>query len=455
MRTISAIAVDLDVAVSTASDLAALLARLDETVRVTARENGEQLSVVPLRVVITVGSSATNVVVEERHREPNVTGLPGGLSGAAEFPLPATPPASACEPAVRRHAPPLDWSSPSVAARLRHDSGGIDALTEFPTEQVEPRVDVVSSAPTSLFTYASTAGSQTAVSVPTETHVDRRRRRVRYFFGDYRADSHVYLEFRAAWRSRQLLDRVARLFSPESGDPLWMKVRRAGHACWMAVRGVRPDAARLLSFTTTAVRRSTDLSRAATRGVSRLTTMLLTLGPRSALTVPGRRSAVLLSCVAIALVAFQAGDPRLAVPKSPLAGGTATTRPLASPPGRQSAPAVSPPSAEGVARPAKVSSPVFLVSGKSLSGPNAPSHDRPQPIVPQYVGSLVVESQPSGAQVFLNQEPVGVTPLLLSTVRARTYAIRLDLEGYERWSRGIYVVMDEKTSVTALMERDR
>jgi hypothetical protein len=71
------------------------------------------------------------------------------------------------------------------------------------------------------------------------------------------------------------------------------------------------------------------------------------------------------------------------------------------------------------------------------------------------MGSLRVESEPTGAQVFLNQELIGITPLLLSKVRARSYAIRIDLEGYSRWSRGIQVPSDHQTLVSAHLERER
>jgi hypothetical protein len=60
-----------------------------------------------------------------------------------------------------------------------------------------------------------------------------------------------------------------------------------------------------------------------------------------------------------------------------------------------------------------------------------------------------------GGQVFLNGEAVGVTPLALSKVRARAYAVRIDVKGYARWSRGIYVIAQQETRVAALLEPDR
>ena len=70
-------------------------------------------------------------------------------------------------------------------------------------------------------------------------------------------------------------------------------------------------------------------------------------------------------------------------------------------------------------------------------------------------GSLVIESEPSGAQVFINQRPVGVSPVVLSEVRAGAYAIQVQADGYTRWSRGIYVVVNQRTLVVAQLEHER
>ena len=77
------------------------------------------------------------------------------------------------------------------------------------------------------------------------------------------------------------------------------------------------------------------------------------------------------------------------------------------------------------------------------------------PAGPRNIGSLSVESYPRGAQVFLNQVPVGVTPLTLSDVQARAYAIQIQADGYSRWSRGIYVTVNQQTRIVAILETAR
>ncbi|MQA28377.1 MAG: PEGA domain-containing protein [Luteitalea sp.] len=68
-----------------------------------------------------------------------------------------------------------------------------------------------------------------------------------------------------------------------------------------------------------------------------------------------------------------------------------------------------------------------------------------------YRGSIAVHSEPQGAQVFVNGEPVGFTPLELKNVPAGSRAIRLQAEGYQRWSAAVRVVANQQTRVSATL----
>lgn len=68
-------------------------------------------------------------------------------------------------------------------------------------------------------------------------------------------------------------------------------------------------------------------------------------------------------------------------------------------------------------------------------------------------GELVVASQPEGATVFINNEYAGQTPLVVRAMNIGSRAVRLRLEGYEPWSRGVRVVANESTTVTADLTR--
>ena len=77
----------------------------------------------------------------------------------------------------------------------------------------------------------------------------------------------------------------------------------------------------------------------------------------------------------------------------------------------------------------------------------------PASMIERYTGSLVVESLPAGATVFLDNKAVGKTPLRLNGVHAGEHVVRLERDGYHRWSRAIRVVASERNRVTASLER--
>jgi hypothetical protein len=102
------------------------------------------------------------------------------------------------------------------------------------------------------------------------------------------------------------------------------------------------------------------------------------------------------------------------------------------------------------ARPAQSIS-VELVRGRGIETPaRGPSASA---TAGQFVGSLTVESRPTGARIFVDGREVGVTPLTLSNLSAGSHAIRLEHEGYRRWSSSVRVVASETNRVTASLER--
>jgi serine/threonine protein kinase len=70
-----------------------------------------------------------------------------------------------------------------------------------------------------------------------------------------------------------------------------------------------------------------------------------------------------------------------------------------------------------------------------------------------FSGALRVESLPPGANVFLDGKPVGTTPLSLSQVSAGSHVLRLEHEGYQRWTSAISVASGDSRRVTASLER--
>ena len=71
----------------------------------------------------------------------------------------------------------------------------------------------------------------------------------------------------------------------------------------------------------------------------------------------------------------------------------------------------------------------------------------------RFVGDLTVQSRPTGAKVFLDGKLMGSTPLSLTTVTAGEHAVRLERDGYRRWSSQVRIVASEQNRVTASLER--
>jgi hypothetical protein len=70
-----------------------------------------------------------------------------------------------------------------------------------------------------------------------------------------------------------------------------------------------------------------------------------------------------------------------------------------------------------------------------------------------FSGALDVDSRPTGARVFLDGRLIGSTPLSMPAVPAGEHAVRLEFDGYRRWSSSVRVVASERNRVTASLER--
>ena len=81
----------------------------------------------------------------------------------------------------------------------------------------------------------------------------------------------------------------------------------------------------------------------------------------------------------------------------------------------------------------------------------------PMPTTPatlgHFSGALIVDSKPTGAKVYVDNKLAGTTPLAMSNVPAGSHAIRLERDGYRRWSSSVRVVAAERNRVTASLER--
>jgi len=66
---------------------------------------------------------------------------------------------------------------------------------------------------------------------------------------------------------------------------------------------------------------------------------------------------------------------------------------------------------------------------------------------------LQIDSRPTGAQVFVDGAPVGVTPVLLPTIATGAHTVRIELAGYRSWSTSVSVTSGQRTRVAASLEQ--
>ena len=84
--------------------------------------------------------------------------------------------------------------------------------------------------------------------------------------------------------------------------------------------------------------------------------------------------------------------------------------------------------------------PVVSARPTSVTAPNQP-------------GSLQIASRPAGAQVFVDDLRVGVTPMSLAEVSAGAHRVRIELPGFRRWATTVNVGSGTRARVGASLER--
>ena len=91
--------------------------------------------------------------------------------------------------------------------------------------------------------------------------------------------------------------------------------------------------------------------------------------------------------------------------------------------------------------------------------PDQRSHKRHQGVTPIAVAltwnreQSVGDSRPQGATVFIDGKLAGATPLSVPAVPAGDHAVRLEREGYRRWTSSVRIVAPGQNRVTASLER--
>jgi PEGA domain len=250
-------------------------------------------------------------------------------------------------------------------------------------------------------------------------------------------------------RTEETLRRIERMLQAAGPG----QVNAVGHQSAPAMRAVRLGMERARNAVVTCGRAAQPLAAYVWNRVNQIT------GRINARRVTARVAGVLLLLGVLSLVSVRLDDPGIRF------NGTSTSGDRPVPPVQAMIPAVeAAPLAAPQKTPIAESRPL---EAPPVSGPRRASTQRPpretasakiaatRPAPPaQYVGTLEIESKPSGAAVFLNGRAVGVTPLKLSRQRAGSLALQLTHKGFKRWSAAVQVRSGVSTEVTATLLPD-
>ena len=78
---------------------------------------------------------------------------------------------------------------------------------------------------------------------------------------------------------------------------------------------------------------------------------------------------------------------------------------------------------------------------------------KPQPPATQpKTGSIMVKSVPPSAEIFLDDENIGVTPAIITQVFPGRYKIKIKMDEYNVWSQSVDVKANRETSLTAVLQ---
>jgi hypothetical protein len=87
-----------------------------------------------------------------------------------------------------------------------------------------------------------------------------------------------------------------------------------------------------------------------------------------------------------------------------------------------------------------------------IDAPVTPPSTAGRPVAgTKFYGSLAIDSVPVSARVFINGEPMGVTPLVLTELPVGSRAIRLEVDDHTPWSSTIRVVAGQQTRISATL----
>ncbi|MGR3294050.1 MAG: PEGA domain-containing protein [Candidatus Scalindua sp.] len=78
--------------------------------------------------------------------------------------------------------------------------------------------------------------------------------------------------------------------------------------------------------------------------------------------------------------------------------------------------------------------------------------EEPLPSRQTSTGSIMVKSEPLSAEIYLDDDNIGVTPAIVTQILPGKYKIKIKMAGYEVWSQSVDVKANKETSLTAVLQ---
>jgi PEGA domain len=193
--------------------------------------------------------------------------------------------------------------------------------------------------------------------------------------------------------------------------------------------------------------------------VTQLGQSIRQLPPRGGQLQPRHGIAGLALVIAV-LIAAVYGAPKRDRATKGAEAVTAATSPSSPPALASVAPA---PPADAVVRTLKERSAALLApsapqrgrpAAKATTPAAADARQETAPAERSMLGTLLIASAPKGAKVTIDGVPRGVSPLSVSRLRAGNRMVRLELDGYRRWSWAVYVSPSRQTRLNVSLVPD-
>ncbi|MHC4139024.1 MAG: PEGA domain-containing protein [Planctomycetota bacterium] len=67
-------------------------------------------------------------------------------------------------------------------------------------------------------------------------------------------------------------------------------------------------------------------------------------------------------------------------------------------------------------------------------------------------GSIVVKSEPPSAEIYLDNDNLGVTPAIITQLLPGRYKVKIKMDGYDAWNESVDVKANKETSLTARLQ---